>query len=194
MATASRCAWVDDDPIYQRYHDEEWGTPQHDDRALFELLVLESFQAGLAWRTILHKRAAFRRAFAGFEPARVAAFDEDDVTRLLQDAGIVRHRGKIEAAIHNARRFLEVQAAHGTFAAFLWGFVEGAPRIGRRAVGEPPRPTTALSDAVSTELRRRGFRFLGSTTVQAYLQATGVVMDHDPACFRFAELARDAGH
>lgn len=192
MATVPRCAWVDDDPLYQRYHDEEWGTPQHDDRALFELLVLESFQAGLAWRTILHKRAAFQRAFDGFEPARVAAFDEDDVTRLLQDAGIVRHRGKIEAAIHNARRFLEVQAAYGAFAAFLWGFVDGAPRIGRRAEGEPPRPTTALSDTVSAELRRRGFRFLGSTTVQAYLQATGVVMDHDPACFRFAELARDA--
>lgn len=192
MTTVRRCAWVDDDPLYRRYHDEEWGTPQRDDRALFELLVLESFQAGLAWRTILHKRVAFRRAFEDFEPARVAAFDENDVTRLLQDAGIVRHRGKIEAAIHNARRFLEVQAAYGTFAAFLWGFVDGAPRVGQRAEGARPQPTTPLSDAVSAELRRRGFRFLGSTTVQAYLQATGVVMDHDPACYRFAELARDA--
>jgi len=184
-----RCSWVDDDPLYRSYHDVEWGVPQHDDRALFELLVLEHFQAGLAWRTILHKREAFRDAFDGFVTERVAAYGAEDVTRLLTDARIVRHRGKIEAAIHNAARFREVQSAHGSFSAFLWGFVDGTPRVERRSRTQRARPTTALSDAVSTELRRKGFRFLGSTTVQAYLQATGVVMDHDLECFRHAELA-----
>lgn len=189
MPDPVRCTWVDDDPLYRAYHDDEWGVPQHDDRALFELLVLEHFQAGLAWRTILHKREAFRRAFDGFVPERVAAYGPDDVTRLLADAGIVRHRGKIEAAIHNAERFLQTQATDGSFARFLWAFVDGTPRVERRAPGERARPTTPLSDRVSAELRRRGFRFLGSTTVQAYLQATGVVMDHDLECFRYQELA-----
>jgi DNA-3-methyladenine glycosylase I len=189
MGDLVRCTWVDDDPLYRAYHDEEWGVPQHDDRALFELLVLEHFQAGLSWRTILHKREAFRRAFDGFVPERVAAYGAEDVTRLLADAAIVRHRGKIEAAIHNAERFLRTQATDGSFARFLWAFVDGTPRVERRGRGERALPTTPLSDRVSAELRRRGFRFLGSTTVQAYLQATGVVMDHDLSCFRHHELA-----
>ncbi|MFO7546690.1 MAG: DNA-3-methyladenine glycosylase I [Trueperaceae bacterium] len=189
MTHRVRCTWVDDDPLYRAYHDQEWGVPQHDDRALFELLVLEHFQAGLAWRTILHKREAFRRAFDGFVPERVAAYGQDDVTRLLADAAIVRHRGKIEAAIHNAERFLQTRATDGSFASFLWAFVDGTPRVERRSRAERAPPKTALSDRVSAELKRRGFRFLGSTTVQAYLQATGVVMDHDLECFRHHELA-----
>lgn len=168
------------------YHDTEWGTPHHDDRALFELLILEGAQAGLSWQTILNKRENYRRAFAGFDPAAVAAFGPQDVEALLGDAGIVRHRGKIEAAIGNARAFLQVQREHGSFDAFLWGYVDGRPVISRRAVAESPPARTELSDRVSKELVRRGFKFVGSTIVYAFLQACGVVDDHAAECFRAA--------
>ena len=178
-----RCGWAVREPSIS-YHDAEWGTKQTDDRMLFELLTLEGAQAGLSWETILRKRAAYRDAFAGFEPARVARFDGARVDALLGNAGIVRHRGKIESAIGNARAFLATQREAGSFAAYLWGFVDGTPVVTRRADGEPLPARTALSDRISADLRTRGFRFVGPTTVYAYLQATGVVDDHCATCFR----------
>jgi len=166
------------------YHDDEWGVPTHDDAALFELLTLEGAQAGLSWRTILDKRAGYRRAFAGFDPAKVARFTEHDVARLLGDAGIVRHRGKIESTIDNARRVLEVQDELGSFDAYVWSFVDGSPIVGRwEQLGELPA-STAESAAMSRDLKRRGFRFVGPTTVYAFMQATGLVDDHVVTCFR----------
>jgi DNA-3-methyladenine glycosylase I len=189
MATEpTRCDWclgVSD--AYLDYHDHEWGTPVTDDRGQFEFLVLESAQAGLSWSTVLHKRAGYRRAFAGFDPERVARFNRRSVERLVGDAGIIRNRQKIEAAIGNARAFLEVQARHGSFSEWLWGFVDGRPVVNRwRTMREVPA-TTPLSDQVSKELKARGFRFVGSTIVYAHLQATGVVNDHLVSCYRHAE-------
>jgi DNA-3-methyladenine glycosylase I len=172
---------------YLRYHDEEWGLPTRDDRTLFEFLVLETAQAGLSWSTILHKRDGYRRAFAGLDPCRVARFNRQSVERLLRDPGIVRNRLKIESAISNARAFLRVQAAHGNFSSFLWEFVDGEPIVNRWRRQEDVPAATALSDAVSAELKRLGFRFVGSTIVYAYLQATGLVNDHLVDCFRFRE-------
>jgi DNA-3-methyladenine glycosylase I len=178
-----RCGWAGREPSIS-YHDQEWGVKQRDERMLFELLVLEGAQAGLSWEIVLRKRAAYRAAFAGFDPALVAAFGPGDVSRLVADAGIVRHRGKIASAIANARAFLEVQRARGSFAADLWDFVGGEPVVTRRAPGEALPARTMLSDRVSRDLRGRGFSFVGSTIVYSYLQATGVVDDHDAACFR----------
>jgi DNA-3-methyladenine glycosylase I len=176
----ARCAWRPDDPEYARYHDEEWGRPLHGDRALFEKLSLEGFQAGLSWITILRKRPAFRAAFAGFEPAGVAAFDEADVERLLADAGIVRNRAKIEATIGNAR--LVTTMAPGELDALLWSF---APGSGPRPASFAEVPaTTPASDAASKALRARGFRFVGSTTVYALMQSAGMVDDHVAGCWR----------
>jgi DNA-3-methyladenine glycosylase I len=183
-----RCSWclgVSDS--YLAYHDEEWGRPLRDDRGQFEFLVLESAQAGLSWSTVLHKRAGYRRAFAGFDPEKVARFNRRSVERLMQDAGIVRNRLKIEAAIGNARAFLQLQQAFGSFSAYLWGFVDGRPVVnGWREMREVPA-TTPLSDAVSKDLKARGFRFVGSTIMYAHLQATGLVNDHLVDCFRHAE-------
>jgi DNA-3-methyladenine glycosylase I len=184
-----RCRWVPEgDPLYVAYHDEEWGVPSHDERHLFELLVLEGAQAGLSWSTILRKREAYRRAFAGFEPEAVARFGEDDVERLLGDAGIVRHRGKIEAAIANARATLAVQDEVGSLDGLLWGFVGGDPLVNRwRTVDEIPAET-AESSSMSKELKRRGFRFVGPTTCYAFMQAAGLVNDHVIDCFRYEEV------
>jgi DNA-3-methyladenine glycosylase I len=165
------------------YHDDEWGTPVHDDVELFERLALESFQAGLSWSTILRKRATFRAAFRGFDPAVVAAFDDDDRARLLADAGIVRNRAKIDATIGNAARLLETAAAHGSFDAYLASMVPGPTH--RVGPGEAVPATTAVSDALSADLRRRGFRFVGSTIVYAFMQSVGLVDDHAPSCFRY---------
>jgi DNA-3-methyladenine glycosylase I len=166
------------------YHDDEWGVPTHDDAALFELLTLEGAQAGLSWRTILNKREGYRHAFAGFDPSRVATYTTRDVDRLLGDEGIVRHRGKIESTIGNAQRVLEVQDEHGSFDAFVWSFVDGAPVVGTwKQLGELPS-TTAQSVTLSRELKRRGFRFVGPTTVYAFMQAAGLVDDHVVTCFR----------
>lgn len=172
------------------YHDTEWGVPVHDDRLLFEFLVLEGAQAGLSWQTILNKRDAYREAFAGFEPARVARFDSKRVERLMGNPGIVRNRLKIEGAVTNARAYLEVQRQHGSFDRFVWGAVRGAPRRNRRRSGRDVPARTQQSDALSAELRGRGFRFVGSTICYAYMQAVGMVNDHWVACFRHAELGQ----
>jgi DNA-3-methyladenine glycosylase I len=184
-----RCAWVGDDPLYRRYHDEEWGVPLHDDQKLFELLILEGFQAGLSWRTILHKREAFRRAFKGFDPARVAWFSERKLRELEKDASIVRNRQKIRAAVTNAQTFIEVKQEFGSFDRYLWRFVGGKPIIGRwQSITDVPS-TSPEAEALSRDLKRRGFKFVGPTIVYAFMQACGMVMDHTVDCFRFAELA-----
>jgi DNA-3-methyladenine glycosylase I len=183
-----RCPWaVGVSPEYLRYHDEEWGLPARDDRTLFEFLVLETAQAGLSWSTILHKREGYRRAFAGLDPCRVARLNRKSVDRLLRDPGIVRNRLKIESAISNARAFLQVRSAHGSFSSFLWSFVGGEPVVNRWRRQEDVPATTPLSDAVSAELKRLGFKFVGSTVVYAYLQAVGLVNDHLVGCFRYRE-------
>ena len=185
----SRCSWaVENDPLYLAYHDEEWGVPSRDDRHLFELLVLEGAQAGLSWSTILHKREGYCRAFAGFDPTKVARFGDRDVERLLADSGIVRNRLKVTAAIDNARGVLAVQEEHGSLADYLWDFIGGSPIVGRFAsLGEIPAETDE-SRAMSKDLKRRGFRFVGPTICYAFMQATGMVNDHVTSCFRYAEL------
>lgn len=179
-----RCEWAGNEPSMVAYHDEEWGVPVHDDATLFELLTLEGAQAGLSWRTILRKRAGYRAAFAGFDPRRVAALTERDVDRLLGDAGIVRHRGKIESTINNAQRLLDVQDDVGSFAAHVWSFVAGAPIVGGWTRMSDLPSTTSESVALSKDLKRRGFRFVGPTTVYAFMQAAGLADDHVVTCFR----------
>ncbi len=178
-----RCPWHGDEPM-RRYHDEEWGVPTHDDRTLFEFLALEAAQAGLSWRTILHKREAFVRAFDGFDPERVAGFGDADIERMLQDAGIVRNRLKLRAIVHNAQRFVEVQREFGSFAAYLWGFFDAPLRRPGALTEEMVPATTPESDALSKDLKRRGFKFVGSTIVYAYMQSMGLVNDHVTGCFR----------
>jgi len=186
----TRCAWSGTDPLYIAYHDEEWGVPIHDDRVLFEFLVLEGAQAGLSWRTILRKRDAYRRAFDRFDPRTVARYEKRKVASLLRDAGIVRNRAKIASAIKNAKAFLDVQAEFGSFDAYQWRFVNGRPIQNRwRAEGDIP-PRTAQSDAMSDDLKRRGFSFVGSTIIYAHMQAVGMVNDHVVTCFRHREVAR----
>jgi DNA-3-methyladenine glycosylase I len=182
-ARKRRCAWVADaDPDYVRYHDEEWGRPVHLDRRLFEMLILEGAQAGLSWSTILRKRAGYRRAFARFDPRAVARFDSRRRAALVADSAIVRNRLKIDSTVTNARAFLAVQREFGSFDRYLWSFVSGAPLVNRPRPGEIPA-STPLSDRVSRDLARRGFRFVGSTIVYAFLQAVGVVNDHARGCF-----------
>jgi len=187
-ADPPRCPWCLCDPLMTEYHDREWGVPLHDDRMLFEFLVLDGAQAGLSWRTILHKRENYRRAFAGLEPGRVARFTARDVARLLRDPGIVRNRVKIESAISNAQRFLEVQEEYGSFDRFIWQFVGGAPRQNRFEQMSDLPARTAESDAMSRDLRRRGFRFVGSTICYAFMQAAGLVNDHLVTCHRWRQL------
>jgi DNA-3-methyladenine glycosylase I len=180
-----RCDWCGSDPLYRAYHDHEWGVPLHDEHRLFEMLTLEGAQAGLSWLTILRKREGYRRAFAGFDPQTVAGFGDADVARLLADQGIVRNRLKIASTISNARSVLDVQARYGSLDAFLWGFVDGVPlRNSWRTMSEIPA-STPLSDLISKELKRRGFRFVGSTVCYAFMQATGMVNDHLTGCFRY---------
>jgi DNA-3-methyladenine glycosylase I len=183
-ANVQRCTWSEDiDPVYELYHDTEWGVPVRDDRKHFEFLLLESAQAGLSWWTILRKRENYRRAFAGFDATKIARFDARAVTRLMQDAGIVRNRQKIEAAITNARGFLAIQEQFGSFDAYVWPFVGGAPMLNRwRQQGDVPA-TTPESDALSKDLKQRGFKFVGSTIIYAHMQATGLVNDHLLSCF-----------
>ena len=186
-AIKPRCSWAGTDPLYVHYHDEEWGVPVHDDRKLFEFLLLEGAQAGLSWITILRKREAYRAAFDRFDPARIARYDRRRVARLLGNAGIVRNRLKIESAVTNARAFLAVQTEFGRFDRYLWRFVDGRPIANRwrdRAV--PAR--TDVSDALSKDLAKRGFRFVGSTICYAFMQAVGMVNDHTTRCFRHREL------
>jgi len=179
----TRCAWARS-PAMVEYHDREWGVPVHDDRVLFEFITLEGAQAGLSWETILNKREAYRRAFVDFDPAQVARFTAARRARLMKDPGIVRNRLKIDSTVTNARAFLEIQREFGSFDRFLWDFAGGRP-IKRRARGGALPARTELSDALSKELKRRGFRFVGTTIIYAFMQAVGVVDDHDPRCFRF---------
>ncbi len=183
-AIKRRCGWADGgDPLYARYHDEEWGRPSKDDRHLFEMLILEGAQAGLSWITILRKRENYRRAFDGFDAKKMAAYDARRIEKLLRDEGIVRNRLKVEAAVVNARAFLATQKEFGTFARFLWGFVGGKPLVNRpRALSDVPA-RTEISDAMSKALQKRGFKFVGSTICYAFMQATGLVNDHVASCF-----------
>jgi DNA-3-methyladenine glycosylase I len=192
-AAKQRCAWAGStDPLYIEYHDREWGVPSRDDRHLFEMLILEGAQAGLSWSTILHKRVAYRKAYRGFDPKRVARFGAADKRRLLADAGIVRNRLKIDASIVNAKAFLAVQKEFGSFAAFAWGLTGGAPIVNaRRTMGEVPARTPE-SDAFSSALKQRGFKFVGSTIMYAFMQAVGMVNDHAVGCFRYKAGARPA--
>lgn len=180
-----RCVWAKT-PSSISYHDEEWGVPVHDDMRLFEFLLLEGAQAGLSWETILAKRENYRKAFSGFNPAKIAKFDQRKVEALMNDAGIVRNRLKIESAITNARAFLTVQREFGSFDNYVWRFVNGKPL--RRKRGEPIASRTEVSDALSKDLIRRGFRFVGSTIIYAFMQAVGMVNDHDSSCFRYRQL------
>ena len=185
-----RCAWSLGSEIYIRYHDREWGVPIHDDRTQFEFLLLEGAQAGLSWSTILHKREAYRAAFAGFDATKVARFGASRIEALLNDPGIVRNRLKVESAVNNARRFLAVQEEFSTFDAYIWRFVDGAPIQNRRRTLKRVPATTKESDALSKDLKQRGFKFVGSTIVYSHMQATGMVNDHLVSCFRHAECAR----
>lgn len=186
---AVRCAWCGADPLYQAYHDTEWGVPLHDDRALFELLTLEGAQAGLSWITVLRKRETYRQAFAGFDPAVVARFTEADQAALMLNPGIVRNRLKISSTIDNARAFLAIQAEFGSFDAWLWRFVDGRPIQNSLRSLADAQARTPLSDELSKALKKRGFRFVGSTICYAFMQAAGLVNDHTTDCFRHREVA-----
>lgn len=184
-----RCPWCGDDPVYVRYHDEEWGVPSHDDRHLFEMLCLEGQQAGLSWITVLRKRDRYREVFHGFDPGTVARMTDADCEALLQDAGVIRHRGKLTAIRDNAVATLALQREFGSLAAYLWAFVDGRPVVNRRASYREAPASTPVSDRLSKDLKRRDFRFVGSTTVHAFMQAVGMVNDHETGCFRYRPLA-----
>lgn len=185
-----RCDWVEDTfPEYIKYHDEEWGIPVHDDRTHFEFLILEGAQAGLSWSTILKRRGGYRKAFADFGPRKVAQFEEAKIQELLQDEGIIRNKLKVRSAVRNAQLFLEIQEEFGSFDKYIWEFVRGEPIINHwKSMKEVPA-TTKESDTLSKDLKKRGFKFVGSTIMYAYMQACGLVMDHTVDCFRYAALA-----
>jgi len=188
----TRCGWAGTDPLYVAYHDTEWGVPLHDDRRLFEMLILEGAQAGLSWITILRKRAAYHAAFGGFDPNTVAAFDAKKVRALLRDTGIVRNRAKIEAAIGNARAYLKVQAEFGSFDAYVWRFVDGRPKRNAWRTTKQVPAQTRESRAMSVDLKARGFRFVGPTICYSHMQATGMVNDHLVGCFRYLEVGGES--
>ncbi len=185
----TRCPWVDlSKPDYVAYHDTEWGVPVHDDRLLFEFLILEAFQAGLSWYTILKRRELFREAFDNFDPARVARYDEQKIARLLGNPGIIRNRAKVRAAVNNGGRFLDIQEQFGSFDAYIWGFVENRPIVNSfRTLGDIPAKTP-LSQAISNDLAKRGFAFVGPTIIYSHMQATGMVNDHTVECYRRREI------
>lgn len=187
MDKKHRCSWAESDPLMRDYHDTEWGVPEHDSRALWEMLMLEGFQAGLAWIIVLRKREAFRKAFAGFDPAKVAKFTEKDILRLMQDEGIVRARAKIEATIKGAQIYLDMMARGEDFSEFCWSFTQGKVIKGD---GNSFAATTPLSEQISKELKRRGFKFVGPTIVYAWMQAVGIANDHASRCCRRGEVAR----
>lgn len=180
----NRCPWCGTEPIYVKYHDEEWGQPIHDDRLLFEFLVLESFQAGLSWLTVLKKRENFRKAFANFDAKKISKFDQANFDALMQDAGIIRNRLKIEAAINNAQRFLEIQKEFGSFDKYIWSFTGGKTIVNRPTTLKDLPAKTAISDAMSKDMGLRGFKFRGSTICYAFMQAVGMVDDHLEDCWR----------
>ena len=190
MESVKRCDWCLSDPLYIAYHDREWGVPVFDDRKHFEFLILESAQAGLSWLTILKRREGYRKAFAGFDPARVAGFNQENIESLINDPGIIRNRKKIEASINNAGRFIEVAEEFGSFSNYIWHFTEGKQIINEwSSLSEIP-PDSALSDAISRDLKKRNFKFVGSITIYAHLQAAGIVNDHLHDCFRHKEVIR----
>ena len=183
----NRCPWGTADELYIRYHDEEWGVPVYDDRKQFEFLVLESAQAGLSWHTILKKRENYRQAYDGFDVQKVAKYDEEKIEELMQNVGIIRNRRKIEASINNTQTFLEIQKEFGSFCNYLWGFVDGKSLVNQwREVSQIPTKTE-LSDKISSDMKKRGFKFLGSIIIYSHLQATGLVNDHLESCFRWQE-------
>lgn len=183
-----RCAWTGDVDLAIAYHDAEWGVPSHDDRYLFEMLILEGAQAGLSWNTILNKRSEYQRVYGGFDPQKVARFDKRKRERLLANPGIVRNRLKVEASVSNARAFLAVQKEYGSFADYIWGFVDGVPVQNRRRSLKQLPAETDVSRAMSRDLKKRGFRFVGSTICYAYMQGVGMVNDHELGCFRYREV------
>ena len=185
-----RCSWAGSDALYIAYHDKEWGIPVHNDRKLFEMLILEGMQAGLSWSTILRKRGNFRRAFGNFDPQKVARYDKRKIRQLLNNKGIIRNRLKIDSAIQNARTFLAIQEEFGSFEKYLWHFVGGKPKINRWKSLKDVPAKTAESEALSKDLKKRGFRFVGSTICYAFMQAVGMVNDHVMDCFRYKELTR----
>jgi DNA-3-methyladenine glycosylase I len=188
MDEKKRCDWPLDDPLFMKYHDEEWGAPVRDDRMLFEFLLLEGFQAGLRWITILKKRLNFGQAFDNFDAKKIVRYDEKKIEELMQNSGIVRNRRKIEAAVVNAKAFLEVQKEFGSFSDYIWSFVNGTPVVNKwKRMGEIPA-NTELSDKISKDLKKRGFTFVGSTIIYAFMQATGMVNDHTVDCFRHYEV------
>lgn len=183
-----RCDWSTKDPLYIAYHDNEWGVPLHDERQLFEFLILETFQAGLSWITVLRKRENFREAFDNFDYKKVALYSEDKIQDLLQDAGIIRNKLKVRATISNANAFMEIQKEFGSFDKYIWGFVNGKPIQTNRKLMSEITATTEISDKLSKDLKKRGFKFVGSTVIYAHMQATGMVNDHVESCFRYTEL------
>lgn len=188
MNEKTRCSWAGDTPIYMDYHDHEWGRPVHDDNRLFEMLLLEGMQAGLSWITVLKKRAAYRKAFDGFDPNKVSLYGEAKIEELMTNEGIIRNRLKINAAVTNAKAFLEVAKKHGSFDQFIWSYVDGTPIVGHWKSNEDVPATTPLSDKISKDLKKLGFKFVGSTIVYAFMQATGMVNDHISECFVYKEM------
>ena len=183
-----RCGWCIGDPLYESYHDKEWGVPVYDDDTLFEFLILETFQAGLSWITILRKRENFRKAFDGFNYKKIANYGQNKIDQLLQDAGIIRNKLKIKATITNAQNFINVQNEFGSFSDYIWGFVNGKPIKNKFSNYKLAPANTALSDTISKDLKKRGFKFVGTTVVYAHMQATGMVNDHETKCFRYNEV------
>jgi len=191
MISKTRCAWAEETSIYVTYHDHEWGRPVHDDGKLFEMLILEGMQAGLAWITVLKKREAFRKAFDGFDPHKVALYGDTKIKELMVNEGIIKNRLKINAAINNAKLFLKVVEEYGSFDQFIWGYVDYTPIIGHRKKIEDIPATTPLSDKISKDLKKMGFKFVGSTIIYAFMQATGMVNDHITECFVYKEMLKE---
>ncbi len=188
MSTKHRCGWCAGDALYEAYHDEEWGVPVYDDATLFEFLILETFQAGLSWITILRKRENFRKAFDHFDYKKIAHYKQDKIDALLQDSGIIRNKLKVNATITNAQSFMKIQEEFGSFSKYIWAFVDGKPIKNNLKNYKDAPANTTLSDALSKDLKKRGFKFVGSTVVYAHMQATGMVNDHEVACFRYNEV------
>ncbi|TYA70074.1 DNA-3-methyladenine glycosylase I [Seonamhaeicola marinus] len=188
MSKKNRCSWCEGDDLYEKYHDEEWGVPEYEDDRLFEFLILETFQAGLSWITVLRKRENFRKAFNGFDYKKIATYNQEKIDDLLQDSGIIRNKLKVKATVTNAQAFIKIQDEFGSFSKYIWGFVNGKPiKNAFKTLKEVPA-NTPLSDAISKDLKKRGFKFVGTTVVYAYMQATGMVNDHLTSCFRYNEV------
>lgn len=190
MTTPTRCAWCESSDLMRLYHDTEWGVPLHDDNKLFEFIVLDSFQAGLSWATILKRRESFRKAFDNFDPVKIARYDEKKIQQLLEDPGIIRNKLKVYATVTNAKAFLEVQKEFGTFDRYIWGFVDHKPLLNRPKTIQDIPPRTEVSDAMSRDMIKRGFKFAGSTICYAFMQAAGLINDHTTDCFRYPELTK----